>query len=261
MMQADTVVDGVARLLVQARRVLFITGAGVSVDSGLPTYRGIGGLYHDRLTAEGLTIEEALSGEMMARRPDISWKYIAEIEGNCRGARPNAAHRLIAAFEREKDMVCVLTQNVDGLHADAGSRQLIEIHGNVRRLRCNDCMQGRQVPDYAGLQIPPECPRCCGTLRPDIVLFGEPLPAGAVERLEHVLETGLDLVVSIGTTSVFPYIAGPVLWAARHGVPSVEVNPGDTEVSRFVQYRLRMSASDALHELWYRTHSREPAED
>lgn len=218
MMQADTIVDRVARLLAHAQRVLFITGAGISVDSGLPTYRGIGGLYHDRLTAEGLTIEEALSGEMMARRPDISWKYIAEIERNCRGARPNGAHRLIAALEREKAMVCVLTQNVDGLHADAGSRQLIEIHGNVRRLRCNDCMQGRQVPDYAGLQIPPECPRCCGTLRPDIVLFGEPLPAGAVERLEHVLETGLDLVVSIGTTSVFPYIAGPVLWAARHGV-------------------------------------------
>ena len=203
-MQADTIVDRVARLLAHAQRVLFITGAGISVDSGLPTYRGIGGLYHDRLTAEGLTIEEALSGEMMARRPDISWKYIAEIERNCRGARPNGAHRLIAALEREKAMVCVLTQNVDGLHADAGSRQLIEIHGSVRRLRCNDCMQGRQVPDYAGLQIPPECPRCCGTLRPDIVLFGEPLPAGAVERLEHVLETGLDLVVSIGTTSVFP---------------------------------------------------------
>ena len=260
-MRADSVVDHVALLLAQAQRILFITGAGVSADSGLPTYRGIGGLYHDRLTDEGLTIEEALSGEMMARRPDISWKYIAEIEANCRGARPNAAHRLIAALEREKRMVCVLTQNVDGLHADAGSRQLIEIHGNVHRLFCNDCMQERKVPDYAGLQIPPECPRCGGTLRPDIVLFGEALPPRAIERLEHVLEGGLDLVISIGTSSVFPYIAGPVVWAARKGVPTVEINPGDTEVSRFVSYRLRMTASAALHDLWYRTHPHEPAED
>ena len=84
---------------------------------------------------------------------------------------------------------------------------------------------------------------------------------GAVARLEHVLEAGLDLIVSIGTSSVFPYIAGPVMWAARQGLPTVEVNPGDTAVSRFVEYRLRMGASDALHELWYRTHPREPAED
>ncbi|WP_287366002.1 Sir2 family NAD-dependent protein deacetylase, partial [Thauera sp.] len=126
-MIGDPVLDRVASLLGRARRILFITGAGISADSGLPTYRGIGGLYHDRLTAEGLTIEEALSGEMMALRPDIAWRYIAEIEANCRGARPNAAHRLIAALEQEKPMVCVLTQNVDGLHADAGSRNLIEI--------------------------------------------------------------------------------------------------------------------------------------
>ncbi|ENO84932.1 NAD-dependent deacylase [Thauera linaloolentis] len=257
----DSELDLVASLLEQAQRILFITGAGISADSGLPTYRGIGGLYHDRLTAEGLTIEEALSGEMMALRPDISWKYIAEIEANCRGARPNAAHRLIAAFEQEKAMVCVLTQNVDGLHADAGSHNLIEMHGTVHRLRCNDCTHARQVADYAGLQLPPECPRCGGVMRPDIVLFGEQLPVRAIERLEHMLQAGVDLVVSIGTTSVFPYIAGPVVWAARDGVPTVEINPGDTEVSRIVRHRLRMTASEAMHELWYRIHPHEPAED
>ena len=258
--QLDPELDRVASLLGQAQRILFITGAGISADSGLPTYRGIGGLYHDRLTAEGLTIEEALSGEMMALRPEVSWKYIAEIEANCRGARPNTAHRLIAALEQEKPMVCVLTQNVDGLHADAGSRNLIEMHGTVRRLRCDDCMNARQVIDYAGLQIPPECPRCGGIMRPDIVLFGEQLPARALERLEHVLQQGVDLVISIGTTSVFPYIAGPVVWAAQDGVPTVEINPGDTEVSRIVRHRLRMTASEALRALWDRTHPSEAAE-
>ena len=82
--------DAVAAVLARAQRILFVTGAGISVDSGLPTYRGIGGLYHDRLTDDGLSIEEALSGQMMATRPDITWRYIAQIEEHCRGAQPNA---------------------------------------------------------------------------------------------------------------------------------------------------------------------------
>lgn len=254
-MQQDATLDCVAALLVQAQRILFITGAGISADSGLPTYRGIGGLYHDRLTAEGMTIEEALSGRTMARRPDIAWKYIAEIEANCRGARPNDAHRLIAALEQNKPMVCVLTQNVDGLHAQAGSRNLIEIHGTVHRLLCTECDYAHTVADYAGLALPPACPQCGGLVRPDIVLFGEALPAQAIEQLEHVLQEGVDLVVSIGTTSVFPYIAGPMLWAARDGVPTVEINPGDTAVSHAARYRLHMGAAEALRELWRRMQS------
>ena len=253
--------DATAAILGGAHRILFVTGAGISADSGLPTYRGIGGLYHDRLTAEGLTIEEALSGEMMATRPDIAWRYIAQIEESCRGACPNAAHRLIAALEEERDMVCVLTQNVDGLHRAAGTRTLIEIHGTVHRLHCMDCHHGRRVPDYAGLQIPPECPHCGGLMRPGVVLFGEALPDAAIDRLEHVLADGVDAVVSIGTTSVFPYIAGPVVWAARRGVPTIEINPGDTAVSRIVDHRLRMRAAEALPELWRRMHPCDPAED
>jgi len=156
--------DEVARLIGEASRILFITGAGISADSGLPTYRGIGGLYHERLTDDGLTIEEALSGEMMAARPDVAWKYIAEIEANCRGAEPNIAHRIIAALEQERPGVWVLTQNVDGLHRDAGSRNLIEIHGTVHRLRCTECAHSRKVTDFGGLRLPPECRNaaaCC----------------------------------------------------------------------------------------------------
>ena len=253
--------DAVAAILARAQRILFVTGAGISVDSGVPTYRGIGGLYHDRLTDDGLSIEEALSGQMMATRPDIAWRYIAQIEAHCRGAQPNAAHRLIAALEQEKALVCVLTQNVDGLHRAAGSRNVIEIHGTVHRLQCMACHHGRKVHDYAGLQIPPECPQCGGIMRPEVVLFGEALPERALERLESVLEQGVDVVVSIGTTSVFPYIAGPVVWAARQGVPTVEINPDDTTVSGVVDHRLRMCAAEALPELWRRMHPAEPAED
>lgn len=253
-MDQTATLDAVATLIAQAPRILFITGAGISADSGLPTYRGIGGLYHERLTAEGLTIEEALSGHMMSHRPDVTWKYLAEIEANCRGAQPNAAHRAIAALEREKPGVWVLTQNVDGLHRAAGSAHLIEIHGTVHHLCCTECHHNRSVADFAGLTLPPECPCCGGVLRPDVVLFGEMLPTQAVDRLEHLLDAGFDLVVSIGTTSVFPYIAGPVWWARQAGVPTVEINPGDTEVSHLVQHRLRMAAADAFTALWQRLH-------
>ncbi len=253
-MSPSQTLDEVAQLVGRAERTLFITGAGISADSGLPTYRGVGGLYHERLTDDGLTIEEALSGVMMASRPAIAWKYIAEIEANCRGARPNTAHMVIAALERDRPGVCVLTQNVDGLHRAAGSRNLIEIHGTVHRLRCTECPHAREVPDFSDMRIPPECPKCGGVMRPDVVLFGEWLPEREVARLEAVLARGVDLVVSIGTTSVFPYIAEPVWWARQAGVPAVEINPGDTEVSHLVTHRLRMGAAEAMGELWRRLH-------
>ena len=241
--------DDVARLFGRSSRILFITGAGISADSGLPTYRGIGGLYHERLTDDGLPIEEALSVAMMNTRPAVSWRYIAQIEAACRGARPNAAHRAIVDIEGAKPGICVLTQNVDGLHAAAGSRNLIEIHGTIHRLRCTECPHSRRVPDFSGMRIPPECPVCGAMMRPDVVLFGEMLPEREVTRLEAVLSHGVDLVVSIGTTSVFPYIAGPVRWASEAGIPTVEINPGETQVSHLVDHHLRMRAVEALSEI------------
>lgn len=246
------VLDQVAALCARAGPLLFITGAGISADSGLPTYRGIGGLYEQDLTAEGLAIEEALSGPVFAARPDITWKYLAQIEANCRGAQPNAAHRAIAALERRHPGSLVFTQNVDGLHRAAGSRALIEIHGSLHRLRCTECDRSREVPDYAGLALPPACPTCGGLLRPDVVLFGEELPLAPLLRLEEAVERGFDLVFSIGTTSVFPYISGPVFWAHQAGVPTVEINPGESRVSQFVDYRLRMGAAEAMTALMAR---------
>lgn len=251
-MQPDAVLDQVAALCRQAGPILFITGAGISADSGLPTYRGIGGLYDRSLTDEGLSIEQALSGPLFAVRPDITWKYLAEIEANCRGAGPNAAHRAIAQLERMHPGSLVFTQNVDGLHRAAGSRDLLEIHGTLHRLRCTECDRSREVADYAGLALPPACPACGGLLRPDVVLFGEELPLAGLQRLERALEQGFDLVFSIGTTSVFPYIAGPVLWAAQAGIPTVEINPGQSAVSNLVDYRLELGAAAALEALMAR---------
>lgn len=234
------------RLLRAARRILFITGAGLSADSGLPTYRGVGGLYEGTLTDIGMPIEQALSGEVFQLRPDITWRFLAQIEASCRGARPNAGHYAIARLEALHGTVTTLTQNVDGFHLEAGSRDVIEMHGTLRRLRCVDCGRNRHVDSYAGLSIPPECPHCGGVLRPDVVLFGESLPDQAVHRFQTMLEAGPDLVFTVGTGSAFPYIAGPVLWALEQGVPTIEINPGHTPVSERVDIRLRLRAAEAL---------------
>jgi NAD-dependent deacetylase len=247
--------DEVADLCAEARSILFITGAGISADSGLPTYRGIGGLYNDGLTDEGIPIEEALSGDMFSARPEITWKYIAQIEANCRGVRPNAAHETIAWIEAERGGVTVLTQNIDGLHRTAGSRNLIEIHGALHDLFCTGCGRRFAVQDYDGLTIPPSCHDCHGLVRPEVVLFGEPLPMRAVQRLIATLEQGVDLVFSIGTTSVFPYIAEPVFDALRRGVPTVEINPGESRISDAVDYRLPMGAAAAMGEIRRRLES------
>lgn len=247
--QSGRLFDEVASLCAAARHILFITGAGISADSGLPTYRGIGGLYNGNVTDEGFMIEDALSGDMLALRPEVTWKYIAQIEANCRGVRPNAAHEAIAWLENDRGGVTVLTQNIDGLHRAAGSRNLIEIHGTLHQLVCTECEAAFSVPDYGALEIPPTCPDCGGLVRPDVVLFGEALPPDAVQRLIATLESGVDLVFSIGTTSVFPYIAEPVFDALRRGVPTVEINPGESRISDAVDYRLRMGAAAAMGEI------------
>lgn len=239
----------IARRLKSSRSVLFITGAGISADSGLPTYRGIGGLYEQEETDEGIPIEAALSGAMFQRDPRVTWKYIHQIESSCRDAGPNRAHEVIAELERRFDRVWTLTQNVDGLHHAAGSTKVIDIHGDVHWLVCTECGHRWRVESYAGLPIPPSCPECASLVRPEVVLFGEMLPLDRVRVLQEELMRGFDAVFSIGTTSVFPYIAEPVLDARRRGGLTVEINPGTSEVSHVVHHRLRMGAAAAMDAL------------
>lgn len=247
---SDEQIAQIAALLRTSRRVLVITGAGISADSGLPTYRGVGGLYEGELTSDGMPIEEALSGDMLARRPEITWKYLIQIERTCRQAAPNPAHRVLAALERKLPYLLVFTQNIDGFHRDAGTRNLVEVHGTLHRLRCVRCSYQASVPSYEDLAIPPSCPRCFSALRPDVVLFGEALPIKAMTTLADAMDEGFDLVLSIGTSSVFPYIAEPVLWALANGIPTVEINPGQTPLSPLVDYPVKYGAAAALGAIW-----------
>jgi NAD-dependent deacetylase len=174
--QNESAIDATVRILRRSRSVLFITGAGISADSGMPTYRGIGGLYEIGLTEEGLPIEEILSGPMLQANPELTWKYLAQIANAARGATFNRAHEVIAEIERQIPRVWTLTQNVDGFHLAAGSKKVIEIHGNMHSLSCMKCPQRQTVGRDERLEIPPRCSLCGGILRPDVVLFGELLP-------------------------------------------------------------------------------------
>ncbi len=240
--QLDPVLDTLRR----ARRILAITGAGISADSGLPTYRGVGGLYNDAATEDGLAIEDALSGSMFDVRPDLTWKHIFDIEKACRDASPNPGHSVLAAWESRFDHVCVFTQNVDGFHRAAGSSHVIDIHGDTRDLFCPRCDWRDVVDDYAHLDPLPRCPKCNAVIRPRVVLFGEMLDPAKVADLDHHLDQGFDIVFAIGTSALFPYIVQPVFDAVRAGIPTVEINPQTTDLSHLVTHKIRAGAADAL---------------
>lgn len=233
-----------------AREVFVVTGAGISADSGLPTYRGIGGLYDGVTTEDGVAIEVALSGSMFRSQPEITWKYLAQIEKGARGATFNRAHEVLAEMESTYDRLWVLTQNVDGFHSSAGSQNVIEIHGNLHRMKCTQCSYGQTYDNYADFVIPPICPDCGSGVRPDVVLFEEQLPQHEIAKLYEQLDSPFDLVVSIGTSSYFPYIMEPVISAHQTGIPTIEINPGETPLSDVVDVKLTMGAKDALEQIW-----------
>src|SRR6188768_1145658 len=218
--EVEDTLDDVARHLRESRRVLFVTGAGVSADSGLPTYRGVGGLYEGGATQGGLPIETLLSRGMFSREPGLVWQYLADREKEWRLARPNACHRFINWLEHRVEKVLVLTQNIDGLHGRAGSSQVIDIHGNLLDLVCTGCQKKRTVTSYRGLQLPPRCLGCSAIERPEVVLFGEELPERKLKRFLDELFSGFDLVISIGTSGTFPYIRAPMIRAKVYGWPS-----------------------------------------
>lgn len=241
----DDIAEELAAELRGARRVAFLTGAGLSAESGLPTYRGVGGLYNGMTREEGRPIEEILSGDVFAREPALTWKYLLEIERACRGAEPNLAHQLIAALDAQCE-VWVITQNVDGLHQRAGSQRVIELHGRLRELVCTGCTQDPEVSSFDELCLPPRCAACGAVLRPMVVLFGEMLPAADLARYERELAKGFDVMFAVGTTAGFPYIYDPVVAAGRRGTTTVEINPDETSLSQRVQHRMACGAVPAL---------------
>jgi NAD-dependent protein deacetylase/lipoamidase len=246
-------IDSTVQAMGRARRLLFITGAGISAESGLPTYRGRDGLYRvQQESPHGLSIERALSGSMLRIRPEITWHFLLELEKTTRHAAPNRGHRVIAEMDEYFDAVWVVTQNVDGLHQRAGSRNVLDLHGNLHELQCTRCSRRTTIRDYAELSIPPRCEECGGVLRPCVVLFEEELPSEKLARLWHEFAAGFDVIFSIGTSSLFDYIIEPVQMGQARGIPTVEINPETTTISSIVDFKIGGTAGAVLDLIWER---------
>ncbi len=249
----ERAIDRIVQAMSRARRLLFITGAGMSADSGLPTYRGRDGIYQaQKTTLHGLSIEQALSGPMLRTRPEITWHYLLELEKTSRHATPNRGHHILAEMDGYFDAVWVLTQNVDGLHQRAGSRNVLDMHGSLHALECMKCGQQTTTPDYSNLILPPRCSECEGPIRPRVVLFEEELPYDKLSRLWYEFGAGFDLIFSIGTSSMFEYIVEPVRVGRQMGITTVEINPEVTTISSDVDIKISAGAATVLTSIWER---------
>jgi NAD-dependent deacetylase len=214
----STLIDRAALLLRSSERVAVLTGAGVSAESGLATFRGAGGLW------EGHRVEDVATPFAFKRDPELVWRFYNMRREALARAEPNPGHVALVELERRKGVgnFALITQNVDGLHTAAGSSQVWELHGNIRRVRCTGCAA---VSDR-GLEILPDLPRCldCGSLlRPDIVWFHEALPVEVWNCAERAARH-CDCLIVAGTSAIVYPAAGLIEIAARAGASVIEIN-------------------------------------
>ncbi len=221
-----------------ARSVAVLTGAGISADSGVPTFRGPNGLWLN-FRAEDLATPEAF-----ARDPRLVWEWYNWRRELLATKRPNPAHEAVAAMEQRFEQFWLITQNVDGLHRDAGSRQLSEIHGNIWMVRCTGCrriVENRDVP----IAIPPLCQSCGELLRPHIVWFGESLAEDDLERSAAALQSS-DVCLIVGTSGLVYPAAGFGTIAKQAGAYIVEINLDSTPHSNLADATLQGRARDLV---------------
>lgn len=222
-------------------RILVLTGAGVSAESGIPTFRGKDGYWRN------LDPTKLATPEAFARDPQLVWEWYRERRQRIRDARPNAAHDAIAVLAQRTDDFLLVTQNVDDLHRRAGipAEKMVQIHGDIFITRCSRCVFKRDENEHE--DAIPKCSRCSAFMRPGVVWFGEQLPGDELERIQNFLDRGAcDNVIVAGTTATFGYIIDWTLRSRRDGGEVIEVNPEETPLSRFATCLVREPAAIAL---------------
>ncbi len=229
--------------------VVVFTGAGISAESGLGTFRDAEGLWH-RYNVYDLATPEAFE-----RDPATVWQWYRERRRRAAEAEPNAGHRALAELETRLPDLRLVTQNVDGLHQRAGHRDVIEFHGNVHANRCH--REGRLVEVDDATDAPPRCPRCGGPVRPGVVWFGEVIPRAVLARAFAAAEA-CELLIAVGTSAQVYPAAGLAEIARRHGARIAEVNPGDTDLSAAVDIRIQARAAEALPQVAARLAPEQP---
>jgi len=223
----EGVIDRAVRDILRAKKTIVLTGAGISVESGIPDFRSQQGLWSTYDPEEYATI-----GAFMAH-PEKVWVMLKEMMELMSGAEPNPAHRGLASLEEMGLVSSVITQNVDGLHQAAGSKKVIEFHGTHRTLSCLRCGLKRESSMFSVRELPPKCPQCGRLLKPDVIFFGEPIPWEAYTEAYSEAQS-CDLALVIGTSAaVFPAADIPRL-AKGNGATVAEMNVEETSLTRQV---------------------------
>lgn len=237
-MQAD--LEMVKALLDGNQKVVALTGAGISAESGIPTFRGRDGFWKTH-RAEDLARPDAFEAH-----PELVWEFYNWRRTMVRQCKPNPAHLALAEMERQIPGFLLITQNVDGLHTTAGSRKLIEMHGSLWRVKCTTCSHSRE--DFSELPDLPECPVCGHLLRPGVVWFGEPLIPGVLKiSIDQINKA--DVFLTIGTSNMIQPAASFYQLAKDHGAVTVEINLEPTPNTGFMDFALHGKAGDILPEL------------
>ena len=230
-------------LIEAARSLVVLTGAGVSAESGVPTFRGGG----KSLVWRGMPFEQLSSAEMVGRDLPLVWEWFDYRRGVLAECRPNPAHFALADAQKSGrfEAFTLVTQNIDGLHLDAGSTGVIELHGSIHQARCLSCGQTMNIHELPADERPPVCPECSDSMRPHVVLFGEALDEDAILSA-YEAAASCDVCLVVGTSAVvYPANHIPSI-ARRGGAKIIEVNPEETPLSALADVSVRSAAGDAV---------------
>lgn len=235
--------DHAAKILRSAQRVAVLTGAGISAESGIATFRGAGGLW------EGHRLEEVASPEGFHQNPALVWRFYNLRRQNLAQAQPNPGHHALATLESHlgRDNFTLITQNVDGLHQAAGNQHVLELHGTLRQVRCTGCNASTDRGAEALAELP-KCEQCNALLRPAVVWFGEMLPAATWMAAEQAARSCACFLV-VGTSAVVFPAAGLILLAQEHGAAVIEINMERTAASSIADVGLYGPAGQILPQL------------
>jgi NAD-dependent deacetylase len=228
-------------LLAGAAKIAVLTGAGISAESGIPTFRGAGGLWRN------FRAEELATPQAFARDPKPVWEWYDWRRGVIAAAEPNAGHRALVDLEKRAGDFTLVTQNVDGLHDRAGSRRVLKVHGDIWDVRCSACGESRHDLRVPLPEIPPRCV-CGGLERPGVVWFGETLPQRVWIEADRAVRSA-EVVLVVGTSAVVYPAAGLVDTAKSAGASVIEVNIAETPASGVVDVVLRGPAAEVLPQI------------
>ena len=232
-------IEELATILRQKPRIAVLTGAGISAESGIPTFRGQDGLWK-QFRAEDLATPEAFG-----RDPRLVWEWYDWRRGIIAGHEPHAGHFVLARWEDLFPDFVLITQNVDGLHRKAGSKNILELHGNIWQVRCmgENTITENKISPLA--EIPPHCSSCGALLRPNVVWFGEMLPRETLDKAFASCSL-CDVMFVIGTSAFVQPAASLPLAAAERGAKIVEINPSPTPLTHFADYSFQAKAGEIL---------------